>query len=136
MMSDRGGRAAPSERARSLRLAMWAMAGLSLLLLAIAFAGARGWLPARAGLAALWLSGASFVLVLWLGLRARTQAIADRERESGQAMIVVLAAQLARQDEVTLQRIAGQGGPAAEAARLILSGRRRLKEAGEHATAT
>ncbi len=135
-MSERGGRAPLSEQARSLRLTMWAIVGLGVVLLAVAFAGAKGWLPRETVAAALWLFGASTILTLWLGAKARAQAIADRERESGQAMIVVIAAQLARQDDETLQRISGRGGPAAEAAMLILAGRRKASTGGHHAAAT
>jgi hypothetical protein len=110
------------------------MVAVSALLLGCAFAGAKGWLPRGTGVASLWLFGASVTLVLWLGLKSRAQALADRERESGQAMIVVIAAQLARQDDTTLEHIVRRGGPAAEAAKLILGGRRKAALSGGHAT--
>lgn len=113
---------------------MWGMVGVSAALLGAAFAGARGWLPRGTGVAALWLFGASITLVLWLGLKSRARALADRERESGQAMIVVIAAQLARQGDPALEQIARRGGPAAEAAKLILAGRRKAALSGGHAT--
>ena len=133
-MPDTPGRATLSERATSLRYAMWGMVGVAAMLLLAGFAGAKQWIPIRVGAAALWLFGASVVLILWLGFKVRAQALADRERESGLAMIVVIAAQLAQQDETTLTRIAGRGGPAAEAAQLILAGRRRAALSGGHAT--
>jgi hypothetical protein len=49
-------------------------------------------------------------------------------------MIVVIAAQLARQDDAALEGIAARGGPAAEAAMLILAGRRKAALSGGHAT--
>lgn len=112
---------------------MWGMVGVSAALLSAAFAGAKGWLPRGTGVAALWLFGASVTLVLWLGLKSRAQALADRERESGQGMIVAIAAQLARQDDSTLEQIVRRGGPAGDAARLILAGRRKAALRG-HAT--
>ncbi len=133
-MPERTGRAPLSERARALRATMWGMVGVSAVLLAVAFAGAKGWLPRGTGAAALWLLGASVTLVLWLGLKVRAQALADRDRESSQAMIVVIAAQLARQDDPTLEQIVRRGGPAADAARLILSGRRKAALRDGHAT--
>ena len=133
-MPEKADRAPLSERARTLRLAMWGMAGVAALLLLAAFAGARGWLPRATGAAALWLFGASVTLVLWLGFKTRVQALADRERESGQAMIVVIAAQLARQDDPTLEQMVRRGGPAADAARLILAGRRKTALSGGYAT--
>jgi hypothetical protein len=133
-MPDKAARAPLSARARTLRFAMWGMVGVSAMLLGVAFAGARGWVPRGTGVAALWLFGAGVALVLWLGLKARAQALADRERESGQAMIVVIAAQLARQDDPTLEQIVGRGGPAADAAKLILAGRRKRALSGGHAT--
>ncbi|MEO8138550.1 MAG: hypothetical protein ABI742_02835 [Gemmatimonadota bacterium] len=133
-MPDRPGRAALSGRATSLRYAMWGVVGVAAVLLLAAFAGAKQWIPIRVGAAALWLFGASVALILWLGFKARAQALADRERQSGQAMIVAIAAQLARQDETILARIAGRDGPAAEAAQLILAGRRKAALSGGHAT--
>jgi hypothetical protein len=38
-------------------------------------------------------------------------------------MIVVIAAQLGKQNDATLERVAAKGGPAGEAARMILKGR-------------
>lgn len=133
-MPERAARAPLSERARRLRFGMWGMVGVSAVLLAVAFAGVKGWVPRGSGVAALWLFGASVTLVLWLGLKSRAQALADRERESGQAMIVVIAAQLARQEDTTLEQIVRRGGLAAEAAKLILAGRRKAAMRGGHAS--
>lgn len=133
-MPEPTARAPLSERARRLRLAMWALVGVAVVLLLVAFAGAKGWVPRNAGAAALWLFGASVTLVLLLGLKSRAQALADRERESGQAMVVVIAAQLARQDDPILEQIVRRGGPAADAAKLILAGRRKATLSGGHAT--
>ena len=58
-----------------------------------------------------------------MGLRGHRQVLLDRERASGQFMILAIAGQLGKQDDATLQAIAGKGGPAGEAARLILEGR-------------
>jgi preprotein translocase subunit SecG len=104
---------------------MWATTAVGALMLFAAYAGTKGIVSRSTATAALFLAGA--LLVLYLAAKARSQAIADRERESGQAMIVVIAAELARQDDPTLERIVTRGGPAADAARLILAGRRKAR---------
>jgi fatty acid desaturase len=81
-MPERPRRAALSERARSLRLAMWGMVAVAALLLLAAFAGAKGWIPPAPGIAALWLFGAAVVLILWLGFKTRAQAHARTTRYS------------------------------------------------------
>ncbi len=124
-MPDHADRAPLSERARMLSLGMRTTVAFGTVMLLVAFAGAKGWLPRATGTTALYLFGASIVIVFYLGAKTRAWALADRERESGQAMIVVIAAQLARQDIPTLERIASRGGPAAEAARIVLAGRRK-----------
>ena len=65
------------------------------------------------------MAGATF-----LGLKSQRQAVADRERESRGAMIILIAAQLGRQDDDSLTRIVARGGPAAEAAAMVLAARR------------
>jgi hypothetical protein len=44
-------------------------------------------------------------------------------------MIVLLAAELGNKDDQTLETIAGRGGPAGDAANLILKGRRERRDA-------
>jgi hypothetical protein len=121
-----GGEEGPalSEGARSLRAGVWGMIFIAGLALVLAFAGARRWVPRETmGSALLMFAGAALGAV-WLGIKAHRRTLADRDRASGQAMIVLLAAQLGKQDDATLQRIAGKSGPAGEAARMILKGRR------------
>lgn len=102
---------------------MWAAAALGALGLAGAAAGARRLLPIPIGL----LSGALFLVCLVLagyyGLRVRGQVLADRERAARQSALVLLAAQLKGEDDGTLREIARRGGPAGEAAALLLEGR-------------
>ncbi len=112
-----------SPRARTYRALMWATAALGALGVAGAAAGARRLLPLPIGL----LSGALFLICLVLagyyGLRVRGQALADRERAARQSALVVIAAQLKGEDDDTLREIARRGGPAGEAAALLLEGR-------------
>jgi hypothetical protein len=101
-----------------LALIMLALVGVGLTL-----AGLRGMVgSALVLLGALLLLGGA-VGATWMGLKGHSQVRQDRERASGQFMIVSIAAQLGKQDDATLQKIAGKGGPAGEAARLLLAGR-------------
>jgi len=113
-----------SEGAQSFRTGMLAMIGLALVALGIAFAGMKGWVARESVPSSLLLFAGATVGAGWSGIQGHRRALADRERASGQFMILAIAAQLGRQDEETLRKIAGKGGPAAEAAELILEGRR------------
>ena len=62
------------------------------------------------------------------GVRAYRRALDDQALSASRSMIVLLAAQLGHQSDEALTRIAGRGGPAAEAAALILRGRREREE--------
>jgi hypothetical protein len=115
---------AMSETARSLRASARLALGLCLVSAAIAFGGMKGWLPPPIGLAFRPLALATAILSVWLGTKAHRRALADREMEGARAMIVVIAAQLGKQPDETLERIRVKGGPAGEAAGMILQGRR------------
>jgi len=115
---------AVSEAARALRTAMrWTLA-VAVACLVLAFGATRGWVPR----AVIPLATVAFLLAcagaVWLGLRSHGQALADRERVGRLSLIVTIAAQLGKQDDATLSRIAGKSGPAGEAARMILKERR------------
>lgn len=133
-MPDSAAPALLGERARALRLLMWVTTAVGALMLLAAYAGAKGIVPRATGAAALYLFGACVVLVLYFGTKSRSLALEDRERQSRQSMVVVIAAQLARQDETTLEQIARRGGPAAEAALMILAGRRKKGAGDGHVT--
>lgn len=73
----------------------------------------------------LWLLAlASTISACWIGARAHRLALADREAASRRGMIISLMVTLAKEDDESLTRIVGRGGPAAEAAREVLAGRR------------
>lgn len=103
---------------------MWVVTACGILALAIAVAGARGIVPVAIGIAGGILFAISILLAGVLGLKMHRQALADREMAARRAMIVMLAATLGEQDDTALERITVQGGPAGEAAALILEGRR------------
>jgi hypothetical protein len=114
-----------SDEAQTLRLMMWALLVVAILALGLAFAGLRAWFPRRSVPFSMMMFTGAVLGALWYGLRGHQRAVADGERASQSAMIMVIAAQLARQETPTLEKIASKGGPAAAAAKMILDGRRR-----------
>jgi len=112
-----------SEAARELRATTRFTVLLAAILLLATFAAAKGWLPPEIGAIVLPLFVASVLFAVWFGIKTHKRALADREMESGRAMIVALVAQLGRQDDASLERIRSKGGPAGEAAGMILQGR-------------
>lgn len=119
-----------SEAARELRRAMrWTLLA-ALICLTIGLGGSlrlipRGLIPP----AIVGFFGACGFAV-WLGLRSHRQALADRERHGRLSLIITIAAQLGKQDDETLRKIAGKSGPAGEAARMILTERRQRQARG------
>ena len=109
---------------RAYRFGMWGLVALGLPGIFAAFLGARRVIPLPLGIA----GGFSFLVCALLGalvgLQARRQTLLQRERDNHSAMLVILANQLRVQDDALLQRIAGKGGPAGEAAEMVLQGRR------------
>ena len=103
---------------------MWFFVSLGLLLAVSGLAGARGALPPEVGL--LSLGGFFFCLLcaVLLGYKSRQAVIEDRSRAASGSMLVIMASMLKDQDEETLERIVHQGGPAAEAASMLLKKRR------------
>ncbi len=117
-----------SDAAREYRRTMWSLAGVAVIAYAIGVAGVRGTVPRLAGLLGLGAGVATTVVAFYFGLRAHRRALADQEMSSRRSMIVLLAAELGSKDDVTLASIEQRGGPAAEAAALILKGRRERGE--------
>ena len=125
---------------RAYRFGMWGLVALGLPGLFAAFLGARRIIPPPLGVA----GGLTFLTCALLGalvgLQARRQMQLQRDRENYSTMLIILANQLRVQDDVVLQRIAGKGGPAGEAAEMVLQGRRekgdRRRESGERGTVT
>ena len=83
----------------------------------------KGWIIPELGAPFIGLFVACALTTVWFGARTHRKALEDREKESGRAMIVAIAAQLGRQDDAALERIKAKGGPAGEAAGMILTGR-------------
>ena len=122
--TGRPARAPMSEGARSLRTVSWVVLVLGLVVLGMIWMAVRGVLPRESMGSLLTIFFGLMAGATLLGLKSRRQAVADRERESRSAMIILIAAQLGRQDDDTLARIVAKGGPAGEAAAMVLAGRR------------
>lgn len=118
-----------SDAAREYRSAMWLLAGVAILAYAVGYAGVRGAVPRLAGLVGLSIGVATTVVAFFFGLRAHRRALTDQEMSSQRTMIVLLAAELGNKDDDTLESIARRGGPAGDAAALILKGRRERRDA-------
>jgi hypothetical protein len=118
-----------SEAAREMRVATRLLGVLAAVTLLGVIAAAKGWILSTLGPPLLGLFVASSLTAVWFGVKAHRRALADRETESGRSMLVAIAAQLGRQDDAALERIRAKGGPAGEAAGMILQGR--AEKAGE-----
>ena len=110
------------------RLGMWGMVVLGTPGLVAAFLGARQVVPLALGVAGGFFFFTCVLLGALMGLQTRRQLQEQRERESYGAMLVMIAAQVRDQDDSVLERIVAKGGPAGEAAAMVLKGR---KEKGE-----
>lgn len=116
-----------SESARDYRSATRVLAVVSALMAGGVLAAIKGWIPVELGGPLTGLFVGSALGTLWMGTKAHKRALEDREKEGGRFMIVSIAAQLAKQDDESLERIRARGGPAGEAAGLILVGRAEKK---------
>ena len=116
-------RAALSESATEYPRGMWILAVIGLGSLGVSWLAARGSLPRTLGIFGFSIGTAAVMLSAWFGIRARQQALRDQEIAARRSLIVMLAAQLGHQDDETLAGIVRKGGPAGEAAKLILTGR-------------
>lgn len=119
-----------SEAARELKSATRILLVLSVILLAGVLAAFKHWIPAELAPPLIGLCTASGLTTIWMGTKAHKRALEDREKESGRFMIVAIAAQLSKQDDAALERIKARGGPAGEAAGMILVGRAEKKAGG------
>jgi hypothetical protein len=123
---------------RAYRFGMWGLVAIGLPGLFAAFLGARRIIPLPLGIAGGFTFLTCALLGALVGLQARRQLQQQREKENRSSMLVILATQLRDQDDEVLQRIAGKGGPAGEAAEMVLQGRRekgdRRRESRERGT--
>lgn len=114
--------AAPSVRV--YRAGMWLLFLFGIVNLVVAILELKREGGASAGSIGLVLFFLCIGLGGWLGLLGARRLRQARDQQSRTDGILLLVAALGRHDEDTLQRIGRQGGPAGEAALLVLQGRR------------
>lgn len=119
-----------SEAARDYKSATRVLAVLAALMACAVIAAFKHWIPVQLGGPFTGLFVAAALGTVWMGSKAHKRALEDREREGSRFMIVAIAAQLARQDDEALERIKTKGGPAGEAAAMILVGRAEKRAGG------
>jgi len=112
---------------RGYRLGMWLLFLIGMVNLVVAVRGVRQGSNGMAGAFALLVFFLCIAGGAWLGLLGGRILRRARDQQSRTDAILLLVSELGRQDDDTLNRIARQGGPAAEAARMVLQGRRERK---------
>ena len=103
---------------------MWLLVVVGLVNLGMAVHEALGGKAAQSGALGLVIFFFCVVTGAWFGLAGARLVREERDHQNRQEMIVLMATALGGHDDDTLRRIAGQGGPAGEAAGLLLRGRR------------
>jgi hypothetical protein len=103
---------------------MWILVALGIPLLALAAAGIRGLVAPPIGILGIIGFFVCLLLALLFGLWGRRAALEDRSQHAAGTMLIVMAGLLSKEDDATLERIADKGGPAGEAAALLLQKRK------------
>ena len=106
---------------------VWLTALGAALSLGVAIAGFRDMLPRPFALLGLACFGACLATIGVVGWRTRQEMLTLREAAARGQMIVLLAARLRDEDAAALEGMVRRGGPAGEAATLILQGRAERK---------
>jgi hypothetical protein len=103
---------------------MWFFVISGVFLLVVALAGGLRIVPPTVGLIS--LVGFFFCVgcALLLGYQSRRVAMEDRQRGAAGTMLVLMAGMLKNEDDETLEKIAARGGPAGDAASMLLLNRR------------
>jgi hypothetical protein len=103
---------------------MWVLVVVGFVNLGIALRGAMGGKALQSGVLGLVIFFLCMALGAWFGLAGASRVREERDRQNRKDVIILMATELRRHDDETLKRILRQGGPAAEAAALLLQGRR------------
>ena len=119
--------ASPPVRNRNLVIGM---ACTALVALAVSVAAFRDRLPESLGMVGLAVFVICLAMIVAVGWETRRDMLAAREAAARGQMIVMLAAKLRDEDAAKLQEMARRGGPAGEAAALILKGRAERRPPG------
>lgn len=109
---------------RGYRIGMWLLFLIGLLNLIASIRGLRSERAAGSGSVGLVIFFLCVGLGGWLGLLGARRVRRGRDQQSRTDAILLLVSELSRHDEDTLHRIVRQGGPAGEAAVMVLQGRR------------
>lgn len=113
-----------SDQAKQYRLFLWLFTLAAAACLWPALQGVKGVVPRSVGL----LSGVAAVFCLfvgaWFGLKGARIRIEERNRKADAIALVTLAAFLRDKSEAELEGAIAKGGPAGEAAALVLERRR------------
>jgi hypothetical protein len=115
---------------RGYRAGMWLLFLVGLVNLIVAIRALSSERAAGSGTVGLIVFFLCVALGGWLGLLGARRIRRARDRQSRTDAILLLVSELGRHDDDTLQRIVQQGGPAAEAAVMVLQGRRERKTPG------
>jgi hypothetical protein len=103
---------------------MWLAVFFAFIFVSLSLAGARGVLSREIGVLSIAGFFFSLACAILLGYLSRKAAIQGRELASATTMLVLMAGMLKDEDDATLERIAARGGPAGNAASMILQRRR------------
>jgi hypothetical protein len=106
------------------------MTAAALASLAVAIAAFRDYLPESLGLLGLGLFILCLAMIVAIGWETRREMLAAREAAARGQMIVMLAARIRDEPADALREMARRGGPAGEAAALILKGRAERRPPG------
>jgi len=117
----------PPVRNRNLVLGI---AVVALVALGVSVAAYRNQLPEALGMIGLAVFVICLAMIVAIGWETRREMLAARESAARGQMIVMLAAKLRDEDAAKLQEMARRGGPAGEAASLILKGRAERRPPG------
>ena len=124
-----------SSSASSYRGLLWLFTGAGLLCFWPIFEGARGHIPPSMGLLSGGIAVLCFMTGAYFGWKGAKLRIAEREKKADAVALIMMAATLKDREESELRAVIAKGGPAADAARLILERRKTgLRPSGAHTT--
>jgi hypothetical protein len=113
-----------SKQATQYRVLLYACSLVGVVCFFIAYKGSRGGLSKEMGISLALLGLLSFLAGAWYGWRGAQMRIAEREKKADALALITLAAFLKDKSEEELEVAVKKGGPAGEAAKLVLERRR------------
>jgi hypothetical protein len=113
-----------SKQASSYRALLYLCSIAGLLCFFVAYKGSKGAISKEMGVTLAVLGLVCFLTGAWYGWRGAKIRIEEREKKADALALVMLAAVLKDKSEEELQVAMTKGGPAGDAARLVLERRR------------